>query len=233
MKNQLIQKPLIQNRAGMALSFFLLVTFSLFAEDVMARQPKRSYPSNYFFIGYDYRDGEKTEFKNESSIVTDNESDFSLGFGHNFNKDWSAEVYISLPNIDYEANLRTENNEFVRRAGEFDFFDLRLNVLRFFGTGRVRPYLTGGIGYLYIDSNIVSGVENVCWYDPWFGYYCGYETRTYGDDEMTLNAGAGVQVDIDRNLFTRLSYTAQWVDFDNSVDNDYYKYLRLDIGVNF
>ncbi len=223
----------MQNPFVTAFSFLFLTILGLFAEDVLARQPKRSYPSNYFFVGYDYREGEKTEFKNDSSIETGSESDFSIGFGHNFNKHWSGEIYISLPKSDYTANLRTENEEFVTRGGEFDFFDMRLNALRYFGSGRVRPYVTGGIGYLYIDSNIVSGVEDVCWYDPWFGYYCGYETRTYGDDEMTLNAGLGVQVDFDKHLFSRLSYTAQWVDFDNSQDNDYYKFLRLDLGVTF
>ena len=35
------------------------------------------------------------------------------------------------------------------------------------------PYVTGGIGYAFIDTNIPdSPPQTACWWDPWWGYVC-------------------------------------------------------------
>src|SRR6267142_7032568 len=63
---------------------------------------------------------------------------------------------------------------------------LQTNTLRFNATwnflpGDFTPFVAGGIGSTYIDTNIPNGPPtNVCWWDPWWGYYCGtyLPTRT-------------------------------------------------------
>ena len=46
------------------------------------------------------------------------------------------------------------------------------------------PFVTGGLGWTYIDTNIPTGLpENICWAYPWYGYYC----TTYVPTETTTD----------------------------------------------
>ena len=79
--------------------------------------------------------------------------------------------------------------------------------MRFFGTynilaGNFTPFVTGGMGWTYIDTNIPSGLpENVCWAYPWYGYYCATYVQTQSTTRFSYNVGAGLRLDAGRGVF--------------------------------
>jgi len=194
--------------------------------------------STYFMVGYDYHEGKTTEFDGGSTIKTGNEGDFSFGFGYNFDKNMALEFTMSFPTVDYEANLQFRNDDtspIMRqtRTGEFDFSMFRLNGFYNFGDGPFSPFISGGIGYTTFDSNIYAGTDQVCWWDPWYGYYCGYYQSTYGGDEWTYNAAVGLMLEMKGGWFSRLSYNTEWVNYDSATGTPSYDFIRLDFGMRY
>lgn len=195
--------------------------------------------STYFMVGYDYHEGKTTEFGNGSTITTGNEGDFSFGFGYNFDKHMAIEFTMSFPTVDYEADIQfSDNGGPLQRnvtTGEFDFSMLRLNGFYNFGDGPLSPFISGGIGYTTFDSNIVApfSSDTICWWDPWYGYYCGYYQSTYGGDEWTYNASAGLMLEMKGGWFSRLSYNTEWVNYDGANGTPSYDFIRLDFGMRY
>ncbi len=195
--------------------------------------------STYFMVGYDYHEGKVTTFDGGSTIDTANEGDFSFGFGYNFDKHMALEFTMSFPTQDYSANIKFTDLppgspvQDYQTSGEFDFSMLRLNGFYNFGDGPLSPYISGGIGYTSFDSNIYAGTDTVCWWDPWYGYYCGYYQSTYGGDEWTYNAAAGLMLEMKGGWFGRLSYNTEWVNYDSAKGTPSYNFIRLDFGMRY
>ena len=95
------------------------------------------------------------------------------------------------------------------------------STLRFHGTynilsGNFTPFVTAGLGWTYIDTNIPSGLpESFCWYYPWWGQYCGTYVPTHDTTKFSYNAGAGLRLDVGTAVF-RFLVNSQWVDFGGS-----------------
>lgn len=120
---------------------------------------------------------------------------------------------------------------------------LESNTLRFNATwnfiaqGDFTPFVTGGIGSTYIDTNIpvnpgVPG-QPVCWYDPWWGYYCGTYTPTRAAYEVSYNAGLGLRWEVDRSIFLRALANRMWLDVGGSLGTTWVDQYRFDIGFKF
>ena len=79
--------------------------------------------------------------------------------------------------------------------------------------GPVTPFVSGGLGYLYLDSGIPSGPpEYYGWWDEFWGYTVVGNTPTYANTYFTLNAAAGLNWDVTDRFFLRLSCGADWMD---------------------
>ena len=79
--------------------------------------------------------------------------------------------------------------------------------------------MQGAIGATYLDTNVPTGPSvPVCWWDPWWGYYCGFDTPTLSDTVFSYEVGAGVRLDVNDRLFMRGGYSQQWLDVHRGVD---------------
>jgi hypothetical protein len=98
--------------------------------------------------------------------------------------------------------------------------------------GPLTPFLQGGIGYMKIDSNIPSQPPQTgCWWDPWWGWICDTQWRTYDTSEFFYNVGIGLRWDVNGALFLRGSYNREWVGLDSGdVEFDT---LSIDFGLMF
>jgi opacity protein-like surface antigen len=96
------------------------------------------------------------------------------------------------------------------------------------------PFIAGGAGATWVDTNIPSGPPvNVCWYDPWWGYYCGSTVPTQSGTYFSYNAQIGLRWDSKNKWFARGVVAEQWIDVGGAVGSPSTTQYRVDIGMRF
>jgi len=188
------------------------------------------------YLAPTFTDGKNYSFEGGSSARTDTGTGLTLGFAHNFNPHLSAGVELAWGEQDYRATVQPGVGN-LNAAGQISG-TIESSTLRFFGTynllaSNFTPFVTGGLGWTYVDTNIPSGLpENVCWAYPWYGVYCATYVPTQTTTKFSYNAGAGLRLDAGRGVF-RLLVNSQWVDFGGSYGSSNVIQYRLDIGTKF
>lgn len=164
--------------------------------------------------------------------------DSSTGWGFSAGWNWTARLNLSyrlmVNQPKYLAVVVPENPDELVRTTEHKAskYSHQLNFTYNFMRGSFTPFVVGGIGYMTFDSNIASGPpQGTCWWDPWWGYICYGEWKTYKASEFTYNIGAGVRWDINNALFSRAAYSREFVDLKNgSLDFDTW---TVELGLMF
>lgn len=186
-----------------------------------------------------YLTGETVGFSGGSSIKIDDDLGFGMGFGYNLTDRFALHLDWSWSNVDYKATIATTDaignpTGTDTYSGELDTSTVALNLTAHLLEGPVTPFVVGGIGWTYVDSNIPSGPPSgSCWWDPWYGYICTSYQDTYGADEFSYSLGIGVRADVSPGFFLRGSWIWQWVDFSRSAGTSPFDGGRLDIGFSF
>jgi opacity protein-like surface antigen len=174
-----------------------------------------------------YQNSQDVDFEGGTTVEFDSDIGISLSVGYRFSDrlevqfgiDWASVDYgvtfqsATTPGLTFDAEGEIEQfTPFVR--GNFNFID-----------GPITPYVSGGIGYSFIDTNIPNGPPQIgCWWDPWYGQICtGYQS-TATTEEFTYNAALGVRWDLSTGYSLRFAYEKRWYDLDNaSPDFDQFK----------
>jgi opacity protein-like surface antigen len=181
--------------------------------------------------------GNTTSFAGESGSFIDVDSAVGWGFtvGYNLSSRWNVSYKFTLHKPDYLLVRVTDPEEgedpVIREINHtLDRYAHALNVTWHWFDGPLTPYLQGGIGYTKLDSNIPSQPPQTgCWWDPWWGYICDTQWKTFSTSEMTYNLGLGVRWDINGAFFVRGVYSREWFGSDN-YDLDY-DTLSVDFGL--
>lgn len=96
------------------------------------------------------------------------------------------------------------------------------------------PFVTAGVGATYGDTNVPNGAPStVCWWDPWWGYYCGTTVPTKSEIDLSYMAGAGLRWDARRSFFLRGFVARQWLQVGGSVGTPAVTQYRIDLGFRF
>jgi opacity protein-like surface antigen len=181
-----------------------------------------------------YLDGADIDFEGGSQVSTDDELGFTLTFGYRFNPHLELQFAFDWTVVDYDARLQSALVPAlsIPVTGELEAVTPRVNVNYNFLPGAFTPYVTGGIGWSFIDTNIPnSQVEVGCWWDPWYGQICAPYQSTQTSDEFTYQAGVGVRWDFSRGFSMRLGYEKHWYDYSNATSTPDFDQLKL--GVTF
>ncbi len=171
-----------------------------------------------FILPLVYSDSTTINGQGGSSVNIDSAWGFGLGFGYNFTDrfqlgglwTWSSRSYWAN-NIGgpFNGNHYTNwmNTSTLSVNGTFNFL-----------TGNVTPFVTGGVGITYIDTNIPTGYSgpSTCWWDPWYGYVCNNYQPTRTENDWSYNAGLGVRFDLNRQFALSAGYYKMWVDVKNA-----------------
>ena len=139
---------------------------------------------------------------------------FGLGIGYNFNNNFgvNAEFSFGYPNYTVTFLGSSLSGEAFMHSGNFN---VEYNIL----PGPITPFLSGGIGYLYLDSQVPSGPTSVyCFWDYWWGYACTGSTPTYRNTYLNLNASAGFRWDIGESFFFKTSIGGAWANIHNNAN---------------
>lgn len=187
-----------------------------------------------FMLHPQYMDSVSTEFQNGSRA--DVNEDYGFGFGMNYNQ--SQRLAFGFDFSWNEANyngtriLDTTPQEEQKVGGVLQSSSITFNGDYYFTEGRIAPFVTGNLGWTFVDSNIPSGPpQGVCWWDPyWWTYVCGeyVPTRTY--TEFGYGVGIGLRWDVTRGFFLRGSVNERWFDIDGAKDDINVSTVRVDIG---
>jgi len=166
-----------------------------------------------------------------TDVAFDDDIGLSLYAGYRMNSkiefqfglDWSTIDYVAnFPGINpgTEISVDTEMEAFTPFArANFNFID-----------GPITPYVSAGIGWSFIDTNIPDAPPQTgCWWDPWWGYICDTFQSTHSTDAFTYDVGLGVRWDLSPGYSMRLGYEKHWYDADEgSPDFD-----RFRLGIVF
>jgi len=133
---------------------------------------------------------------------------YGFGFAYNFNEKLATrfEFGFGYPNYEMTWNGGKLSGQSWMQTGkvnfEYNFLDRPLT-----------PFVSAGIGYLYIDTGIPSGPPEY-WY--WWDYYWGpvvtVTQPTVTEWCFTYNAAIGLRWDISHSSVVRVSLAGNWVD---------------------
>jgi outer membrane assembly lipoprotein YfiO len=173
-----------------------------------------------------------------SKLALDPGWGLGLGFGYNFTGKLALHLDGSWTSANYQATIATTDTGgnptgSTTASGTLDTFSAALNLSYYILDGPLTPFLLGGIGWTFVDSNIPSGPpQGVCWYDPWYGYVCTSYQNTYTRSYFSYNLGLGARWDVTQSFFLRGSAGWQWVDLGKAGTTDFLG-GRLDLGYMF
>jgi hypothetical protein len=214
----------------------LVLLAALLAAAPVAAQPSSRSGTWEMYIGPEFTDGKNYSFEGGTTARTDTGFGVNFGFAKNFDRHWAAGFDIAWAEQDYRANVQPgigNINSARQISGTIDWRTVRLFGTYHFSERNFTPFVTGGLGWTYIDTNIPAGLpENICWAYPWYGYYCATYVPTETTTKFSYNAGLGLRLDSGRGVF-RFLVNSQWVDFGGSYGSSSLIQYRLDIGTKF
>jgi opacity protein-like surface antigen len=166
-----------------------------------------------------YQDSADWSFDGGSSVRVDSDLSLTLTAGYRFNSHLELSFALDWQKADYDATIQSADlpGLSVDVSGDYESFTPRANVSYNFLDGSITPFVTGGIGWSFIDTNIPNGRPTTgCWWDPWYGQVCATVQDTRSVDGFTYQLGAGVRWDVSNGFSLRFAYEKHWYDFDNA-----------------
>ena len=217
-----------------ALSFLvavLLVTPALFAQNTFGRDARWEFtlsPLYSLSTGIDFEGG--------SQMDTSDELGFAMGLGYNFGERLNLNFGFQWGSIDYDADIVDAENPAnnARISGSYDqwttWFGGEFNFL----DRPITPFVSGGIGWSWFDTNIPNGLPQTgCYWDPWYGYICYnyYPTKTV--DAFSYKAGLGLRWDVNPKFFMKAGYEMQLHQLSNADGDPDFGVIKVDFGFFF
>lgn len=182
-------------------------------------------------------DSETVNGENSASANIDSGVGWGFGFGYNFNDHLGLDFNFGWRETDYQATTTPDagnGNGAQTFSGTLDVGTFAVNGVYNMLAKSLTPFVTGGVGATYVNTDIPDGLPvNVCWWDPWWGYYCGPVVPTKSETYFSYNVGAGVRWDSKGSLFLRGLVSQQWIDVGGAVGTPSFVQYRFDIGARF
>ena len=185
-----------------------------------------------FYVAPVFTDGKSYSFEGGSNARTDTGFGLTFGYAFNFDQKKSLGIEFVWADQDYRANIVGDNGNTVSVNGSLETWTVRFLGTYNFMEGNFTPFVTGGLGWTYLDTNIPTGLpQNVCWYYPWYGYCTSY-VPTATTTKFSYNAGAGLRFELGRG-FVRGMVNQQYMDFGGGYGSGSVTQYRIDFGTKF
>lgn len=179
-----------------------------------------------------YQGSKDLSFEGGSTASAGDDFGLGLTFGYRLNSNLEFEFALDWQKVNYDATIQSADVPALTAnvSGDYEAFTPRLNVNYNFMDGNITPYVSGGIGWSFIDTNIPNGrVEVGCWWDPWYGQICVPVQDTRSADGFTYNFGAGVRWDTSNSMSWRLGYEKHWYEFDHASGTPDFDQFKLGV----
>lgn len=156
-----------------------------------------------------------------SGIDVDNDTGWGVTFGYHYNDNFSMSFDMTFNEQPYEAQIVPDevNAEPITIDHKMTVNGFDFNFNYYFLDKTFTPFVTGNVGWTYLDSNISnSDVEAACWWDPWWGYVCAPYYSTYSDTSFTYGIGGGLRWEFGYNTALQAGIYQKWMDVDGVHD---------------
>jgi opacity protein-like surface antigen len=160
-----------------------------------------------------------TTVDGENGSKADVQAAFNMGFGmgYNFTDKFQVNGIFSWSQRNYSATLTSDG---VPGCGSNCNYNntlyttsLQVNAVYYFMPGDFTPFVQGGFGTTYIDTNIPNGTgSSGCYWDPYWGYVCGTYQNTKTSSNISYSGGLGARYDVNRQFAVQGSYNKFYID---------------------
>lgn len=172
-----------------------------------------------------------------SDITLDPADSWGAGFsvGYNFDPYLNLSFEVVGDSADYRGKVDTGNAHTSGVIdGSLDNSTGQLNFTYNWFDSAFTPFMSGGIGWTYIDSHIIkSYAGSDCWYHPWYGYVCNDYYNTYNDTMFSYNIAVGARWDLSNGFFVRGSVGKQWLHMNAATSDPAIDFARMELGFMF
>jgi len=170
-----------------------------------------------------------------STVEVEGSSGFMLGIAYHYSDHLQFGSNLSFDSKDYSVEVAGANpGDSFDAKGSLDTMSLMFNVAYNVLTGPLTPYVSGGIGYAWVDTNIATEPPSVgCWWHPWYGYVCTSWQDTKSVDGFAYEVGAGVRWDINDAFSLDGGYTMRWIGLDGAEGTPSFDGFLLNVGWKF
>lgn len=181
-----------------------------------------------------FQSGISAESEGGSSLDIDSAAGWGFSIGWNWTAKLNLQYRLTSNEPKYLAVIVPEDPDILPQTIEQKMSKLshRLNASYHFFEGGFTPFVSGGIGYTKLDSNFPKAAPQAgCWWDPWWGFICFADYKTFSTSEFTYNLGVGLRWDINNAIFSRLEFNREFISLKNgSLDIDMF---TLEFGLMF
>jgi hypothetical protein len=184
-----------------------------------------------FSIGPTYQGSASLKFDGGSTVKTKGDWGLTTAVAYNFTESLAGSLGIQWGGISYDANVIQDGGGSSKISGTYDSWTTSANLIYNFKEGPVVPFVSAGLGYSWIDTNVPNGLPTTgCWWDPWYGYVCSTSYPTKTTDALAYQASLGLRYEYSPSAYVRFAYTSQWLDLSKATSTPRFDVFTLDFG---
>jgi opacity protein-like surface antigen len=185
-----------------------------------------------------WQDAQDVGFEGGSSAAIDDDLGIALTFGYRFNSRLELIFGLDWNEVDYDFEVIEDSPlpgvQGFSGTGDLETWTPRVGVNFNFMETDLTPFVTAGVGWAFIDTNIPDAPpQTSCWWDPWYGYWCGTFQSTRSIDELTYNAGLGARWDVGDTITLRLAYEKHWIDVESASSTPDFDQLKFGVSARY
>lgn len=185
-------------------------------------------------IGVAILNSSDADFEGGTNASFDSDAGFRMAIDYSLTDALQLGASFGIGQRSYEANIARDGGGSFHAEGDIDYSTLLVTGTYNLLEGPFRPFVTAGIGWSWVDTNIATDEPVTgCWWDPWYGYICStwVETRTL--DGLTYQLGVGARYDFSDTFAVHASYRIDWIDLDKADGTPDFDGFDLSIGWKF
>jgi len=189
-----------------------------------------------FTLPIRYFGGKTVDFDHGSSIDIHDDLGWGFGFGYNLSEHMNINFEFAWINANYGVEWASADTPGLtaKGTGELDASSSTVNFTYNFMPKTFTPYVSAGVGWNWVDSNIPLGPPQTgCWWDPWYGQVCTSFQDTLNESGFSYGFGLGIRFEPKESFFLRLGANDNWWDMGSYNSNaDLWTY-RFELGWKF
>lgn len=183
-------------------------------------------------------------YQNQKDVVSKHGSDLnfdtswngSVGAGYRFSPYLELALMVDFQSINYDANVQSADIPGVTAhvSDKANIYTPRLVGNLNFINGPFTPYVSLGAGWSMVDSHVANVPQDgTCWWDPWQGYTCSAQGKSFHNDGFAYDVGAGLRWDITQQFGMRFAYEKHWIHMGGETGTPNLDQFRVGIQFGF
>jgi len=172
-----------------------------------------------FSVPISYMGSTTINGQNGSSADVNSVLSTGFGIGYNINDNFQVNSQFSWANRNYSATIpgggiAGGGNTY---KGTLNTASIQLNAVYYLLPGNFTPFVSGGFGTTFVDSNIPDGnAVGTCYWDPYWGQVCGLYQPTKSASNVSYNYALGARMDLSKAFSLQGSFSRMYIDAPGS-----------------